>query len=93
MSRSLKPRDLATEQDTFEIAMFCYFGMSDKAILRNMKGMTKGKIQYRINKVRKWYGINIRRSDYRDGSNTLARKTISHFGQFAKKQLLLNNLK
>lgn len=90
--RSLKSRDLAAEQDTFEVAMFCYVGMSDNAILKHMPKMTKGKIQYRIQKIRKRYNIDIRRSDYRNGNNILARKTIANFGPLAKKKLLLNDL-
>lgn len=85
--------DILDDPQTFEVALFAYFGMSDNAILGSMRGMTKGKIAYRLNKARKRFNVSVKRADYRDGRNNLARRVITQLRPWSEKQLALEYLK
>jgi len=92
MKKLVKQKSIEEEFETFQVALHAYFGLSDNAILSNMRGMTKGKIAYRLMKARKVFGILVKRSDYRDGKNKLSRKVLVQFKDFAERRLQLNDL-
>jgi hypothetical protein len=92
-SMQFKPADIAKEPDTFAVALFAYFGMSNHAIITHMRHMNQGKIQYRLKKARERFNINVRRSDYRDGNNALARRVIQQFRGFGQKRLTMGDLR
>ncbi len=88
-----KPRSIVDDVKTFEVALHCYFGLSDYAIMNNMRGMTKGRIAYRVKKARERYNLLVKRSDYRDGRNALSKKALRQFRGFAEHQLQIGDLK
>jgi hypothetical protein len=87
------PLDITAEPDTFEVAMFAYFGMSNKAITKSLRHLSNNQIQYRLKKAREKFGINVKRSDYRDGNNILSQRVIHEFKGFAQKKLVYRDLR
>ena len=88
-----RPIDILEDPDTFQVALFAYFGMSDKAIMSSMRHMTKNKIAYRLSKARNRFNVAIKRADYRDGHNRLAQRVIGELKPWSEQQLKLEYLR